>query len=251
MNLDRVTITGADDSVPPSALAVLSESYPFVEWGILISESRPRGPRFPSYRWVQELVRINREQTVPMKLSLHVCGRWTRQWLLGIVEPSLTEYLFDDFQRVQLNFHAERTPCRTDGFAKALRQYSEREFIFQIDGATGNAHLEAAHAMEVSNCVSLFDISGGAGVLPESWPKPLYINPQPDDDLVDHYAYHGYAGGLGPDNLADQIRKIGEAAGNCRIWIDMETRVRSPDDMLLDLEKVRQCLDIGHTFISK
>ena len=31
--LDRVTITGADDSVRPTDLLELSREFPFVEWG--------------------------------------------------------------------------------------------------------------------------------------------------------------------------------------------------------------------------
>ncbi|MHB1675039.1 MAG: hypothetical protein ACYCSP_12405 [Acidobacteriaceae bacterium] len=37
MKLETVTITGADDSTDIVELAELSEEFPFVEWGILIS----------------------------------------------------------------------------------------------------------------------------------------------------------------------------------------------------------------------
>ena len=42
MKLTRVTITGADDSVEPRALAELSEAFPFVEWGLLMSKGHVR-----------------------------------------------------------------------------------------------------------------------------------------------------------------------------------------------------------------
>lgn len=242
MKLDRVTITGADDSISPHSLMTLSEAYPYVEWGILVSASQSRTPRFPSYRWVQELVRLAKEQTVPPKLSLHVCGRWTRQFLIGIVEQGLSECIFDEFQRIQLNFHAERTDCKPLLFNRALRQFPTKEFIFQIDGAGGNDHFESALVMENRNCVSLYDISGGAGVLPEEWPKPFWI-------LDNKLQYHGYAGGLGPDNLAEQLPLIAEAAGDCRIWIDCETRVRSENDSRFDLDKVLRFIKIAQPFV--
>jgi len=61
--------------------------------------------------------------------------------------------------------------------------------------------------------------------------------------------YHGYAGGLGPENLAEQLPLIGQAAGDCRIWVDMESRVRSDNDRQFDLAKVRKCLEIAKPFI--
>ena len=42
MILDRVTITGADDSIHVEQLAELSQAYPYVEWGILVSAWPPQ-----------------------------------------------------------------------------------------------------------------------------------------------------------------------------------------------------------------
>src|SRR5207302_929741 len=67
----------------------------------------------------------------------------------------------------------------------------------------------------------LFDTSGGAGLTPddleESWP------------MAWPGKYCGYAGGLGPDNVADELEKIfgTNAEQASTFWIDMETKVRS------------------------
>ena len=50
--LTTVTITGADDRVDPWELARLSEEFPHVEWGVLISTGRAGTPRYPSTRRV-------------------------------------------------------------------------------------------------------------------------------------------------------------------------------------------------------
>jgi hypothetical protein len=252
MNLDRVTITGPDDSIGhPSNLLPLTEAFPFVEWGILVSESvgTDGGPRFPSAAWVRELTKLA-EQT-PLSLSMHLCGRWVRDLLLGNL--SVPAYLTDGpwFQRIQLNFHAERTPCNGDKFFDALLSLGERQFIFQIDGAHGNRHLEAVYVENggehehVIDAVPLFDVSGGAGILPREWPKPQYMNTDGD------HCYHGYAGGLGPENLTEQLPLISDASGGTRIWIDMETRVRSDDDRQFDLAKVRRCLEASECWVSQ
>lgn len=55
MILDRVTITGADDSISPSGLLPLTKKYPFVEWGILVSVTKIGVPRYPTWAWIEEI----------------------------------------------------------------------------------------------------------------------------------------------------------------------------------------------------
>jgi len=242
MNLDRVTITGADDSVEPSDLLALSREHPFVEWGLLVSASNTGTPRFPSYRWLLSLVEqcivaaVNYREP---RLSLHFCGRWVRGLLLGQQPEGMPHWFTGpQFQRMQLNFHGETLPCVPEAFGKALGDFQDKQIIFQIDGHMGQSFL-ASVADERGNpfdAVPLFDCSHGAGVLPGTWPAPFCPK-----------TYHGYAGGLGPDNLAEQLPLIGAAAGETRIWIDMESRVRT--DERFDLAKVRRCLEICKPFV--
>src|SRR3990167_513431 len=200
MQLDRVTITGADNSISPEARIIISQAYPWVEWGILVSASSQGAPRFPTGMWIFELQELARQHL--LQLSLHICGRWVRKLLTGINE--LPVGLLGEFQRVQLNFHAERTLCIPQNLWKALQNYHDRQFIFQLDDAGGNAHLEALLGENPLlgpslDAVALFDTSGGAGILPSAWPQPVMMANDTE------YAYHGYAGGLGPDNLAEQL----------------------------------------------
>ena len=86
--------------------------------------------------------------------------------------------------------------------------------------------------------VPLFDLSGGAGILPESWPKAKG-------------EYCGYAGGLSPENLEEQLEKIKCVVDeDQKIWIDVETHVRSSDDKQFDLDKVRKFLEISKRYVS-
>lgn len=61
--LERVTITGADDSTDISQLVELSQEFPFVEWGILVSRRSEGGPRFPSREWIDAEPRIYSPRT--------------------------------------------------------------------------------------------------------------------------------------------------------------------------------------------
>lgn len=238
MHLDRVTITGADDSINPEDLLPLSKDFPFVEWGILISKNSMGFRRFPGPPWLWTFLELANAHD--MGVSLHVCGSWTRQILAGEM-PQRVSTLIEGAQRLQLNFAGEEIPCYMELFRHALLKVSnqgKREFIFQIDGNRGRDYLSAADGADLA-CVPLFDGSGGKGRAPSEWPRPLK-----------GYLYQGYAGGLGPHNLAEQLPLIGLAAGDVRFWVDMESMVRTPDDRF-DLAKVRESLEICKAFVGK
>jgi phosphoribosylanthranilate isomerase len=102
----------------------------------------------------------------------------------------------------------------------------DHDFIYQCDGVNDR------WIRELEFGSPLFDTSGGAGVLPNRWPGAWPGR------------YCGYAGGLGPDNVVEQLTRIRIAANEGeRFWIDMERRVRSDDDEQFDLDKVRTVLE--------
>jgi hypothetical protein len=214
MILDRVTITGADDSVDPRDLLPLSKRFPWVEWGILLSRSQEGGPRFPSLDWMYGLKTIAEQPWGPLKLSGHLCGAWVRALCLGsnpfeAQRPGIARM----FPRVQLNFHAQAHQTAPSAFRGALGLWARGEYIFQFD-AVNDALMDEAIAAGI-RAVPLFDISGGAGIEPGEWPAPIGD-------------YCGYAGGLHPDFLAEQLERIANAAGTSRIWRRSRNSWRSP-----------------------
>ncbi len=228
MRLDRVTVTGADQWTDPAAMVELSKEFPFVEWGILFSAKHQGvSPRYPAENWLQELRRT--AEKTPLRLSAHLCGRWVRDLVIhgDFTFRYQRRDLWPMFQRVQLNFHAEQHEPHED-FPKRLAEAGNQDFIFQMDGPN-NPLWNAAKETIGARAVPLFDRSGGAGELPDQWPKAF------------ENIYCGYAGGLGPDNLMSQLGLIEPAAGKERIWIDMETRVRT--DEKFDFGKVRRAVE--------
>lgn len=234
MILDRVTMTGADDSVGAGQLAALSEKYPFVEWGILFSGTRQGQPRYPSTEWLSDLSQHSKKG---LRLSAHLCGKWVRSLVLNGSFIWIQEYeIFAEmFTRVQLNFHGHFMEGKK-GWTENLKKHHEKQYILQYDGANDAACDELIRSTGFS-AVPLFDKSGGAGIVPGEWPKAM---PK---------VYCGYAGGLGPETLRDELARIDQAAGPEQIWIDMETRVRSENDKIFDLEKVEACLKITKEFV--
>lgn len=227
MLLDRITITGADDSIRPQELVALSEEFPLVEWGILFSGRRQGMPRYPSEDWLKDL----RDCATTMKLSAHLCGRWVRDFVtegqFTWVELSMPVSAI--FQRVQLNFHGEYHRMSPDLPILLARKKWMFDFILQCDSVNDDVARVLANQGLIQ---PLFDLSGGAGIVPAEW-----LDAWPG-------IYCGYAGGLGPETLPEELPKIAARTKGQPFWIDMERRVRSEDDKVFDLVKVRQVLEM-------
>lgn len=235
MILDRVTVTGADDSINPYDLVDLTKRFPFVEWGVLLSRSQEGAPRFPSTGWMEGLKKVASDN--PMRLSGHLCGQWVRALCRGsnrfIAErPTIA----DMFQRVQLNFHGDQHDVDEDGLVACLKDWGREEYILQFDnvnnlllGVLWHGGLRAS---------PLFDTSGGAGREPDEWPTPVA-------------PYSGYAGGLRPDQVGRQYRRIELAAGPSRVWTDIETHVFSSDGRQFDLAKVEEYLTAATLWVHR
>eukprot|EP00957_Ditylum_brightwellii_P094882 7226210-Ditylum_brightwellii.AAC.1 len=80
----------------------------------------------------------------------------------------------------------------------------------------------------------LVDDSKGAGVLSKKWPKPS-----------DGYNI-GYAGGVGPANIKDVLQKVLEVGNSCKVWVDMESSLRSSKNgsNVFDLDKCYEFIDV-------
>ena len=223
--LKIVTVTGADDSVRADELIAIAKEYPFVEFGILLSRSYfPNGrSRFPSGAWKSE--NLWRLSQAGVRLSGHLCGKYVRDvlhgdWSVIRMEPTHWHY----FERFQINTHGEqfsasnlRWPLYPGG----------REIIFQLDEVNDN-FLPTAQELGY-RATGLFDLSHGAGVLPQEWPSACSL-------------WIGYAGGLGPANVAEQLDRIEKVAGK-EAWIDAETKVRSDNGLRFDVDKAAAFLE--------
>ncbi len=235
MKLKIVTVTGADDSIEPIELCKISEEYPFVEWGILLSKSSMGGVRFPSYNWLGKLADMER-----LPLSGHICGRWVRDICDGGHEICTDmNYILPIFKRFQLNFHSYLHRIKSArAFIGSLKSLSieHQQIILQFDDVN-NVLLDVVKEGGV-DAVPLFDLSGGAGVLPARWKEPVG-------------GYCGYAGGLSPNNLQAQLEKLEPIVKEHPIWIDAETHLRSMNDTVFDLGKVRQFLETASSWVTE
>jgi hypothetical protein len=184
-----ITFTGADDRTDVDGMIELSAHYP-IEWGILFSPSQQgRSQRFPSGQAQSRFLWSG------LDLAAHLCGAHSRNIMDGRDIESPVD--LGIFKRIQINTFNPDT-ARINTFRK---DWGPR-CIAQATGKT---------FPKDTSIDWLFDVSGGAGAVPEKWP------PYPG-------RFVGYAGGIGPDNV---LQVIDEIAASGPYWIDMETKVRT------------------------
>jgi phosphoribosylanthranilate isomerase len=216
----KITFTGVDHYTNLTQLAEMA-NQPGIEFGILysVSQSINRIPRYPSEVFIKALMR-----DLP-GCALHVCGVNTRKQVLT---DKYWQSALEDCSRIQLNGYV--TEQEVVAFHDA----------FKVPIVTQYRAYDPARSM-LGSCNAtqhqlLVDASGGRGISPKDWVRP------DTNKLV------GFAGGLGPDNIAIELPRIHAAANGHDYWIDMEAKVRSQNDWF-NLDRVQDVYNAWRTFI--
>lgn len=219
----------------------MAEQYPFVEWGILYSQTRRGEGRYPSFRWINRLVERMGNIRSP-NFALHVCGRAVNFLLSGsdVNDVSRTARAF---KRVQINFNSSRYSLTE--IRRFVIDHPLQTVITQNNSA--NEFLWRS-LIDTPNHAVLFDASGGRGIERTKWPEPLSMVGSLPPSCVVMDPVCGYAGGLGPDNLAVQLPAIHAAASGRPYWVDMEGKLRDNNDRF-DLSRAEECLKLARKFI--
>jgi len=234
---------GADDSIEPSLLSAISAQHGWVEWGVLFRPDKAGLPRYASEVWLARLGDVNATRT--MRLAGHLCSSRVNELLQG--ETDFVQRMHDEvgFRRFQINAtRANGTDMdlfATDAAAykcvarlrTAFAALPNVEFIMQRNAET-RPLWERLLENPPPNMSMLFDDSMGLGVSTTSWPSP------PPPELA-----FGYAGGLSPTNLKEQLGRIGDTAPGRTLWVDMETSLRTilkDDSDIFDANKAMSCV---------
>lgn len=148
------------------------------------------------------------------------------------IEVELVKAVSARAGRVQLNFNHRRAPVDLSALAALLNQFPDMTVITQHN--TANEDVWKSLAGWINHAV-LFDSSGGNGVECKAWPSPI------------SGVSCGYAGGLGPDHLAEELPRICAAANTRPYWVDMQGKLRTSEDAF-DLNLAESCLQIITAF---
>lgn len=222
------TLTGAGETTSLSDMAALSRKYPFLEWAILYAPTRSgKENRYPSLQWITEFVEFATKRK--MNIALHLCGDAVKQVLQhfspeGARSPELIE-LMQKFDRVQLN--------RVFKLADVTQIRRAAEFLIRDESPTRTVlqwnmkNLDVCRQLCSDRGIDmLVDSSGGRGIERTDWPRAA------DPSLGLRGNKTAYSGGLGLDNLREQLPRIRDAAAGYMFSVDMEGKIRTADDEL-------------------
>lgn len=218
--MQRITLTGADERTLIQDLIHLVDHHPSVEIGLLYTATPEGRNRYPSIEWLESTARI-----LKGRCAIHVCGGTARRQLIAGHLDQLTSYA----PRVQVNgvLTADEAQACASRVGTLITQHNAK-----------NAHLVA---LGLPNHALLIDGSGGQGISPETWEAPVTHKPV------------GFAGGMGPDNLAAELQRIGDSAKR-NAWVDMEGKLRtltpSGRQDWFDIEKARACAETFDAFVA-
>lgn len=205
------------------------------------------GDGMPRNVWFRELLRESIQISRPINLAIHINSEWANDICVkGRIPETILEWIKLKrhnkplIQRIQINMPKQTAIDFNPDFMSAIISYEfpKQEFIFQYNDNTKTA-IEKLHKTKVPFSL-LFDTSGGRGVAPTKWQKPIYENHP-----------MGYSGGMSPDNVIRNLREINQLVPNdSAIWIDAEGKLK---DQTYDLfgEKPQFDADLARAYINR
>ncbi|MBQ8482036.1 MAG: hypothetical protein IJ532_05830 [Alphaproteobacteria bacterium] len=218
MKLKFITCSGCNETTSIPELLNLLNEFPRAEIGVQVSNKKAAYGT-PRYDWIYSLWGLLLHRRTTINAALHVNLQWVEDFGQGIVAPELEEFLLFDynddspfFQRVQLNFKIgrEKTPD-IDKLEKVIRRFPRHRFILSYNQSNKRLIQELYIRNVKFDC--LFDESFGAGIVPATRDEPAFID-----------VLQGYAGGITPDNVEQELHKIAQTnkKGYCMqdVYID-------------------------------
>lgn len=228
MNIEKITCSDMREYNEIDDIINLGKRYPMAEFAIQAHPSK-FSAYMPRYVWFDTL--MHAASVNDINLAMHVNSDWRTEICRGNI-PYEIKRMWDMRRpngnpiigRVQVNINGGQDSFRfyADKVADIIRAYPDIEFVFQYTPRQRRRVKKLdATATEFS---LLFDASGGQGKLPKKWRAPVMDNHK-----------MGYSGGLGPDNVFENLDKINLVVpANTNIWIDAEGKLKNPDTKQFD-----------------
>jgi hypothetical protein len=237
MKIEKITCSDMREYNEIDDIIALGKKYPISEFAIQAHPSKFSG-WMPRYVWFETLMHAARNTNI--NLAMHVNSEWRTEICRGDV-PYEIKRMWDMQRdngkpvigRVQININGGKDSFRfyTNKVADIIRAYPNIEFIFQYT-AKQKRRLGKLDHTDVPFSM-LFDASGGCGKLPKQWHAPINSNHK-----------MGYSGGLGPDNISENLDKINMVVpANSNIWIDAEGKLKNPDIKQFDIARAERYIE--------
>ncbi len=242
MNLRYITCSDPREHNSIKSIIELAK-MPHAEIAVQCHPSK-MSPGMPRNVWFENLLK-EVVQLPRMNLAIHINSEWANDICVNgnIPYPLSAWFKVGNkhekpvIQRVQLNMPKETADnINIKYVAKIIHLYDDKEFIFQYNDKT-KAAIQKLHDAGIKFSL-LFDASGGNGIAPKSWEKPIYeSHPM------------GYSGGMSAENVIGNLRKINTLVPkDDAIWIDAEGKLKSND---LFEEKAKFDVDLARAYITR
>lgn len=221
MKLRYITCSDPREDISAESLLNFTAKYPISEIGI---QAHPGPMSFGRGRnkWFGEIMKKAQNMPTPPNIALHINYLWCDFMCEGLVPHELDWWLRVPnaytgqpvIKRIQLNIGDLTNSFDANKLSVLINRHPKQEFIFPWNERTAQK-IEKIKKTGAKFSL-LFDASYGAGIEPNKWYAPVYKN-----------IPNGYAGGLGPDNVAKNLDKINALLPqNYETWIDAEGKLR-------------------------
>lgn len=219
MFLKTIVCSGINEKNDINDAIEFLKCYKNAEFGVQCSPKKA-GYQTPRFEWLKELLGRLNEQKIENRIALHLNEGFVVSFCDGKLPDEAADLLSigNAVGRLQLNFKIGRETFASGSIPniKTLQKTMETVTPHPIILSASQPNLSfihKAHHQGIKFDV-LFDDSFGEGVAPNMRKPPLFND-----------VFQGYAGGLSPENIAEELKKIGKVA-NGDIFVDAEGKLK-------------------------
>ena len=195
------------------------KKYKNAEFGVQCSPKKA-GYHTPRFEWLQELLNKLNEQKIENKIALHLNEGFVVSFCDGKIPGEILDLLNIGHAvgRLQLNFKIGREAFANGKIPniKTLKKTMETVVLHPIILSASQSNLSFIHKAYHQNLKFdvLYDDSFGEGIAPHMRKPPLFKD-----------VFQGYAGGLSPENVVEELSKI-EKLAKGSVFIDAEGKLK-------------------------
>lgn len=227
MFLKTIVCSGINEKNDINDAIDFLKKYKNAEFGVQCSP-RKAGYQTPRFEWLKELLSKLNEQKIENRVALHLNEGFVVSFCDGKVPDEISDLLNlgNTVGRLQLNFKIGRETFASgivpniETLQKTMETVAPHPIILSAS-QPNLSFIHKAHHQGMKFDI-LFDDSFGEGVAPEARRAPLFVD-----------VFQGYAGGLSPENIAEEIIKIGKVAKG-RVFIDAEGKLKQDGSFCFD-----------------
>lgn len=245
MKLRCITCSGANEHLDVRDLLLSFGGKPFVELGIQVCDAKG-GVNTERYFWLYNLYEAIKSSRYLFNVALHLNKDWVERFCEMDFPSELVSFLTlktgaNDYfiKRVQLNFKVgrEKSP-NVEKLIKAMTYFPNQRFILSYNESNAEIIEQVYKSGVVFDC--LFDNSFGEGIVPNKRPTPVFSG-----------VLHGYAGGLSPENVRDELDKLSAILPEDEIiFIDAEGKLKD-DNGIFSLSKAQSFFQNASKYLLK